>query len=42
MSSLEESQLVEVKTDVEVEDVVETSPAIDWIDVTGTDVSSDL
>ncbi len=39
---LEDSQLVEVKTDVEGEDVVETSPAIDWVDVTGTDISSDL
>ncbi len=40
--SLEESQLVEAKPDVEGEDVVETGPAIDWIDMTGVDVSSDL
>ncbi len=39
---LEDSQLVEVKPDVEVEDVVETSLAIDWVDMTGTDISSDL
>lgn len=39
MSSLEESQLVEVKPDVEEEDVVETGPAITWVDMTGVDVS---
>ncbi len=39
---LEDSQIVEVKPDVEGEDIVETSAAIDWVDVTGTDISSDL
>ena len=35
--SLEESQVVEVKPDVDQEDVVEASTPIEWVDVTAVD-----
>ncbi len=39
MTTLEESQLVEVKPDVEQEDVVGTITPIEQIDVVGVDVT---
>ncbi len=39
MTTLEESQLVEVKPEVEQEDVVGSIPSIEQIDVVGVDVT---
>ncbi len=39
MTTLEESQLVEVTPDVELEDVVETNASIEVMDVVGVDVT---
>ncbi len=39
MTTLEESQLVEVTPDVELEDVVETNALIEVMDVVGVDVT---
>ncbi len=39
MRSIENSELVEVESDVETEDVTETRPSIATVDFVGTDVT---